>query len=192
MFASRDFAARDIARIETALAAELAGRNTGRAAVAPRSPLGFSLADSLCLATRAETRARQVNVPVCICVADAEGRPILFHRMEGSLPASTKLAVAKAWTAAAYRMGSDELGLLAQPGGMLFGVGHTGSGAGNGSGEGQVVLFGGGMPCRVGGTVIGAIGISGGTVAEDMEIARHAIDGFSERRGTVPEEGTGL
>jgi uncharacterized protein GlcG (DUF336 family) len=40
--------------------------------------------------------------------------------------------------------------------------------------------------------VIGAIGISGGTVAEDMEIARYAIDGFPERRGTVPEEGRGL
>ncbi len=188
MFATRDFAAHDMQRIETALAAELAGRAVGSAFAAT----GLSLTDACAVAERAENRARQMAVPVCICIADAEGRPILFHRMEGSLPASIKLAVAKAWSAAAYRMGTDELGLLAQPGGMLFGVGHTGSGAGNGSGEGQVVLFGGGIPCRAGGAVIGAVGISGGTVAEDMEIARYAIDGFSERRGTVPEEGTGI
>lgn len=187
MFATRDFAPRDLQRIEAALAAQLAGHIAGRGFAT-----GISLADACAIAARAENHARRISVPVCIAIADAEGRPILFHRMEGSLLASTKLAAAKAWTSAAYRMGTDELGLLAQPGGMLFGVGHCGSGAGNGSGEGQVVLFGGGIPCRADGAVIGAIGISGGTVAEDMEIARHAIDEFPERRGTVPEEGRGL
>lgn len=172
--------ARDMNRITAMLIAELAGRRHDRAPAAR----GLSLADAAGLAASAETRARAMGLAICVSIADAEGRQILFHRMEGSLPASADLATAKAWTAAAYRMGSDELGRLAQPGGMLFGVGHTG--------RGQVVLFGGGVPCRAGGAVIGAIGISGGTVDEDMQIARHALDGFSETRGTVPEEGTGL
>lgn len=167
-------------RIATVLVAELARRSHDTAPGAR----GLSLADAAGLAACAEACARAMGLPICVSIADAEGRQILFHRMEGSLPASAELATAKAWTAAAYRMGSDELGRLAQPGGMLFGVGHTG--------REQVVLFGGGLPCRAGGAVIGAIGISGGTVDEDMQIARHALDGFSETRGTIPEEGTGL
>jgi uncharacterized protein GlcG (DUF336 family) len=170
----------DMNRIDTALRAELARRGD----YTVRSAQGLSLADASAIAACAEACARKVGVPVCISVADADGRQILFHRMEGSLPASSQLATAKAWTAASYRMGSDELGRLAQPGGMLFGVGATGGG--------QAVLFGGGLPCRAGGAVIGAIGISGGTVDEDMQIARHALDGFSEARAMALKEGTGL
>lgn len=171
-------------RIAAIVNAEL-GSRAGRMVASVR---GLTLADALALAASAEACARGMGLPVCIAVVDAEGGKILFHRMQGSLPASTDLATAKAWTAAAYRMGSDELGQQAQPGGMLFGVGQTG-GSANG---GQVVLFGGGIPCRVDGVVIGAIGISGGTVDEDMFIARQALNAFSEARGTVPEEGTGL
>ncbi|GHD12342.1 heme-binding protein [Tianweitania populi] len=173
----------DMDRIATVLRAEL----TKLRQLPSTAPGSLTLADAQLLAEGAEACARIMGLPVCIAVADAQGGLILFHRMQGSLPASTQLAQGKAWTAAAYRMGSDELGQKAQPGGMLFGVGQTG-----GPNGGQVVLFGGGIPCRVDGVVIGAIGISGGTVDEDMIIARHALNTFSEARGTLPEEGTGL
>lgn len=171
------FAAHDHDRIVEALALEL-----GRRGLTAGSRT-LTLADAQRLAASAEAKALSMKLPVCIAVVDAQGGNILFHRMDGSLPASTGLAAGKAWTAAAYRMGTDELGAAAQPGGMLFGAGHT---------DIRVVLFGGGLPCRVGGAVIGAIGISGGTVDEDMLIARHALQTFSEARGTVPGEGTGL
>ena len=41
--------------------------------------------------------------------------------------------------------------------------------------ESRIVLFGGGFPYIVDGTVAGGIGVSGGTVEQDMEIARYAM-----------------
>jgi len=38
-----------------------------------------------------------------------------------------------------------------------------------------VVVFGGGMPVFLNGRLAGAIGVSGGTVEQDMDIAQHAL-----------------
>jgi hypothetical protein len=38
------------------------------------------------------------------------------------------------------------------------------------------VLFGGGLPLRLKGNVVGAVGISGGTVKEDIQIAEAVVD----------------
>ncbi|MBB4301449.1 uncharacterized protein GlcG (DUF336 family) [Rhodobium orientis] len=141
----------------------------------------LTLADAECLAASAEAKARQMGLAVVVAVADAEGQQILFHRMDGSLPASIALATDKAWTAAALRMSTDDLGHLAQPGQMLFGIEATHGG--------RIVVFGGGVPCRRRGTVIGAIGISGGTADEDVVIARHAVDAFSNITGHDPAKG---
>ncbi|MBY6003022.1 heme-binding protein [Salipiger bermudensis] len=134
-----------------------------------------TLAEALRLAARAEGKAEEIGVPVSVAVVDAEGVELLFHRMAGSLPASARLARDKAWSAAAFRMSTEALGRQAQPGGMLPGV-ETSCG-------GRVVLFGGGLPLLRGGRIAGAIGISGGTVAQDIVIAAHALDGFFEQAG---------
>ncbi len=143
--------------------------------------LTMSFAAARQLAEEAEAKAQAMGLPIVIAVADGEGAPILFHRMDGSLPASVEIATNKAWTAAAFRMSTDELGRLAQPGQMLFGV--------EASHGGRVVLFGGGMPLRREGKVIGAIGISGGTADEDTIIAAHALDHFQNFPGLRPVEG---
>lgn len=135
-----------------------------------RMPVSLSLAEAKALAGFAEANALSMTLPIVVAVTDARGEEILFHRMEGALPASSDLARNKAYTAAAFRMATDELGREAQPGKSLYGV-ESGN-------RGQVVVFGGGFPVRRGGAVIGAIGVSGGTVAEDMQIARHALDTF--------------
>lgn len=146
-------------------------------------PGGLTLAEAKCLAQLAERKARAMAVPVVISIADPHGQQILFHRMENALPASSELAIDKAYSAAAFRMETAQLGELAQPGEMLFGVQ-----ANNG---GHVVLFGGGLPIRRNAVVIGAIGVSGGTADEDVEIARDAIDEFMKNTGSNPEEGQG-
>ncbi|WP_237401025.1 GlcG/HbpS family heme-binding protein [Rhodovulum sulfidophilum] len=158
-------------RDETQLIERLVTAALERRGVTPAPAAGLSLAEAEAIAARAQAASVAMGVPVVISVADATGDQILFHRMEGSLPASAALAPGKAWTAAAFRMGTDELGRLAQPGGMLFGVESTH--------DGRVVAFGGGLPVRRGGTVVGAVGISGGTVDEDMAIARQALNGIS-------------
>ena len=39
-----------------------------------------------------------------------------------------------------------------------------------------IVVFGGGFPIEVNGKIVGAVGVSGGTVEQDMEIAQYAIN----------------
>jgi uncharacterized protein GlcG (DUF336 family) len=119
------------------------------------------------LAEVAEGEAAKLGVPMSIAVVDSEGGLQLFKRMDGTLPASTELAVSKAFTAAVLRMPTHQVGELSQPGQPLYGIQHTH--------HGRIILFGGGYPLRVQGQVVGGIGISGGSVEEDMQVAQPAV-----------------
>lgn len=120
------------------------------------------------LAGAAEREAAKISVPMAIAVVDDEGGLQLFKRMDGTLPASTELAVSKAFTAAVLRMPTHQVGELSQPGGMLYGIQHTHNG--------RIILFGGGYPLCLGDQVVGGIGISGGTVEQDMHVAEPAVN----------------
>ncbi|PKU24083.1 GlcG/HbpS family heme-binding protein [Telmatospirillum siberiense] len=124
------------------------------------------------LAETCRTEAVVINVPMAVALVDAEGGLLSFSRMDGTLPVSTELAVSKAYTAAVLRMATHELGPLAQPGAALYGIqnGH----------DGKIVLFGGGYPLVTQGRVIGALGVSGGTVEEDMRVAQSAMKIFEK------------
>jgi uncharacterized protein GlcG (DUF336 family) len=101
-------------------------------------------------------------------ITDHEGQLLFFGRMDGALPISRELAVAKAYTAATLRMPTHDVGRLAQPGAALYGIQNTH--------PGKIVLFGGGLPLRLEGVVVGAVGISGGTVEEDILVAERVVD----------------
>lgn len=120
------------------------------------------------LAKAAEERARQINVPMVIVTVDDAGNQVLLHRMPGSLLASLEIAANKAWSACAFKMPTADLGPLATETGALPGL--------SGGNAGRVVLFGGGVPLMAGGAVIGALGISGGSVEEDCDVAAYAIN----------------
>jgi len=120
----------------------------------------------------AETRAAAIGVPMAIAMVDAEGGLLFFVRMDGALPVSTELAVSKAFTSAVLRMSTRELGRLAGPGEELYGIQHTHNG--------KIVLFGGGVPLRLGGRVAGAVGISGGSVDEDVQVAESVADALEQ------------
>jgi uncharacterized protein GlcG (DUF336 family) len=124
------------------------------------------------LASLAESEAAALQVPMTIAIVDREGGLLFFGRMDGALPASTELAVSKAFTAACLRMATDEVGRLAQPGGTLYGIQHTH--------PGKIVLFGGGLPLRLSEEVCGAIGVSGGTVEQDIQVARPVVEALKE------------
>jgi uncharacterized protein GlcG (DUF336 family) len=125
-----------------------------------------------CLGLAAETAAARLGVAMAIALVDAEGSLQYFLRMEGALPASTEIAMSKAYTAAALRMSTEELGRLALPGGPLYGIQHTHGG--------KIILFGGGLPLGMQDRVVGAIGISGGTVEEDLRVAEAAEAAWKE------------
>lgn len=126
---------------------------------------------ALLLGEAAEAAAVELGVMMVIAVTDAEGGLQFFIRMDGSLPASSELAISKAYTAAALRMTTRELGKLAQPGGPLYGIQNTH--------PGKIVLFGGGFPLCAGGRVAGAIGVSGGSVEEDELVGGAAVEVFN-------------
>ena len=78
----------------------------------------------------------------------------------------------KAKTARMFNMSSAELGAAAQPGGELYGIEVTNNG---------LVIFGGGELLKdKNGVIVGAIGVSGGTVEQDMEIAMAALTYFQQ------------
>jgi uncharacterized protein GlcG (DUF336 family) len=120
----------------------------------------------------ADAAAAAISVPVTVAVVDGEAGLVYLARMDDALPASRDLAVAKAQTAASLRMATDEVGRLAQPGAPLYGIQHVA--------PGRIVLFGGGLPLQLGGTVVGGIGVSGGTVEEDVQIAGSVVEGLAE------------
>ena len=132
--------------------------------------ISYSLARIL--GSIAEGEALRLGVPIATAVADPEGGLLYFGRMDGSLPASTEIAIGKAYTAAALRMTTHELGKLAQPGEILYGIQHTY--------PGKIVLFGGGFPLRLQRKVVGGIGISGGTVEEDMRVAEPVVEALAQ------------
>ena len=127
----------------------------------------FSLASLQRMAKRAEEKAEQMGVPVVFAAVDRGGNLMLLQRMEGALLASVEIASGKAYTASALKMPTHELGQAAGQDGPLYGI-ETAI-------PGKIVLFGGGFPYVVDGEVVGGIGVSGGTVEQDMEIARWAM-----------------
>jgi uncharacterized protein GlcG (DUF336 family) len=111
--------------------------------------------------------AERLGVTVSVAVVDAGGVLRAFARMDGAEIAGEVLAVDKAYTAVAHRTSTAELGALAQPGGELFGL--------QANGLGRYVMFGGGLPVTDGGgNVIGAVGVSGAAVNQDVACAEAA------------------
>ena len=103
-------------------------------------------------------------------VVDAGGNLIAFGRMDGAEIAGPVLAVDKAYTAVANRTSTEELGRLAAPGGELFGL--------QANGGGRFVIFGGGVPLRADGVIVGAVGVSGASTADDIGCAGAAAAAF--------------
>lgn len=91
-------------------------------------------------------------------------------RMDNAWLGSVDIAINKAWTARAFDAATHDLAKLTQSGQQGFGLNTT-----NNS---RVVIFGGGIPVKIDGVVIGAIGASGGSVEEDIMVARAAVTGF--------------
>jgi uncharacterized protein GlcG (DUF336 family) len=137
----------------------------------PRSILSLNLAEARSIIAAGEQKANELRVPYNIAVVDASGGLVAHERMDGAWLGSIDIAIDKAWTARAFDLSTEELARFTQSGQSGFGVNTT-----NGS---RVVIFGGGIPIKVAGAVIGAVGASGGSVEDDIAVARAAAAGFS-------------
>jgi uncharacterized protein GlcG (DUF336 family) len=124
----------------------------------------IGLAAALDICRDAVAEAERLGALVSVAVADSGGHLVAFTRMDGAEIAGPVLAPDKAFTAVANRAATHELAELAAPGGPLFGL-HA-------NGGGRFVIFGGGVPLQRGGQVVGAVGVSGGTVDQDVACAQ--------------------
>jgi len=119
------------------------------------------------MAVRAVEKANELGIAVVFATVDQGGNTILLHRMEGAFIGSIDIALNKAYTANAFQMSTKTLGENSIVGGSLYGI--------EASNNGRIVIFGGGIPYLQNGVVAGGLGVSGGSVEEDMAIVHYAL-----------------
>jgi uncharacterized protein GlcG (DUF336 family) len=135
-----------------------------------RFEVDLALARGMCAAARSSAASQGILVSVAI--VDAGGHLIAFERMDGAEIAGPVLAPDKAYTAVAHRTATDELSDAVAPGGDLVGM-HSAD-------HGRYIAFAGGLPLWDGDRVIGGVGVSGGTGAQDHACARAALAVYAE------------
>ncbi|TGS10922.1 heme-binding protein [Mesorhizobium sp. M2E.F.Ca.ET.209.01.1.1] len=133
----------------------------------PCSCTTLTLSDAKRMLAAGEAEAASFGIAYNIAVVDQGGALVAFARQDGALIGSIDLAIGKALTARLFDKTTASLSQLAQPGAPLFGIQQS-----NG---GRVVIFGGGVPVRVAGEIIGAVGASAGTVEQDISVAQAAV-----------------
>src|SRR5580692_6195871 len=119
-----------------------------------RPAISVDLADARRIISAGERKAIERGIPYNHAVADAGGGLVAHARMDGAWLGSVEIAINKAWTARAFDASTEDLARLTQSGEPGFGLNTTN--------DSRVVIFGGGIPIKIDGVVIGAIGASGG------------------------------
>jgi uncharacterized protein GlcG (DUF336 family) len=119
------------------------------------------------VAERVEAAATEAKVPVAVCVIDTHGNLVLHHRMNGAPAFSLELSERKALTSAHVGLRTAELEPFVQPGQPLFSLLAVAGG--------RYCAMGGGVPLAREGQVIAGVGVSGGTVEQDVAIAEAAL-----------------
>jgi len=119
----------------------------------------------------AHAKAAEIGIAVSIAVLDSAGHPKAFSRMDGAWLGSIDVAMKKARTAVLFEAGTQTIWEICKPGAQAHGIEHTNDG---------LVTFAGGIPIKTeAGKLAGAIGVSGGQVAQDFEIARAGLAALS-------------
>jgi uncharacterized protein GlcG (DUF336 family) len=122
-----------------------------------------TLADARRIIAAAEKKAAEIGQPMNIAVADAGGNLVSHVRMDGAWLGSIDISIQKAWTSRAFDITTKDLAAHSQSGNQFFGI-HA-------SNHGKVMVFAGGIPLKRNGSVVGAIGVSGGSGEQDHAVA---------------------
>ncbi|HEY4129488.1 MAG TPA: heme-binding protein [Gemmatimonadaceae bacterium] len=129
-----------------------------------------TLADARRIIAAAEKEAEHQKQPMNIAVADAGGNLVAHVRMDGAWMGSIDISIKKAWTSRAFDIATKDLAPLTQPGADFYGL--------NASNDGKVMIFAGGIPLKRDGKVVGAVGVSGGSGAQDHAVAEAGVKAF--------------
>jgi uncharacterized protein GlcG (DUF336 family) len=119
------------------------------------------------VAERVEAKAADVKVPVAVCVIDTHGNVVLTHRMNGAPLFSLEIAERKAYTSALVGLKTTDILPLTQPGQPLYPLPMVAGG--------RYCAMGGGVPLTREGAVVAGVGVSGGTVEQDVVIVEATL-----------------
>ena len=132
---------------------------------------GLSSKDVQPVLAAAIAKAEHIGVPMNIAILDGGAHLKAFHRMDGAVLGSIDVAIRKAKTAVLFQINSEAVWDYAKPGALAPGLEHT---------NGGLAVFAGGIPLKSdSGEVVGAIGVSGGAVPQDYEVALAGASLFS-------------
>ena len=119
----------------------------------------------------AKQKAEEIKVPMNVAVVDRGSNLVAFVRMDNAWLGSKDIAIKKAQTANYFDMDSEALGKMSQPGEPLYGIELSNDG---------LISFGGGVLIKdKSDNIIGAIGVSGGVVKQDMKVAEAGAKAIS-------------
>ena len=130
------------------------------------------LTDEICLqmVQAAAAKARELGIRVNIAVMDSGANLKAFLRMDEAPLLSEKIAINKAYTAASFGVATHEwYDMIKNEPPLFHGIVHTD----------RLVIFGGGLPIKCNGYLVGGIGVSGGTAEQDIVCAQAGLDVFS-------------
>ncbi|MGB3682132.1 MAG: heme-binding protein [Rubrobacteraceae bacterium] len=130
----------------------------------------ITLEEARRVTSAAEAKAEEIGQPMDIAVVDAGGNLKSHVRMDGAFVGSINISINKAYTAIAFQTETKDLAPLAQSGQELFGLSDAAGG--------RIVVFAGGIPLSRDGQIVGAIGVSTGTVDQDQEVAEAGAAAF--------------
>ena len=122
---------------------------------------------ALALLAGVRDAADRQQVAMGAAVVDVGGQLVAATRMDGAQIIALPLAIDKAFTAVACGRPTEAWAESTQPGGGDWGFSTTVGG--------RIVVFAGGVPITVAGTVVGGLGVSGGPAAIDAACARAGL-----------------
>jgi uncharacterized protein GlcG (DUF336 family) len=130
---------------------------------------GLTLAEANTILAGALAAARLDGLPpVAVVVLDAAGHPVALQREDGATMLRTDIAIGKAYAAAGMGVASRVLHQRAQDNPVFFNALAAGS-------QGRFIPQAGAVAIRRGGAIVGAVGASGGTGAQDEAICAAGV-----------------
>ena len=123
--------------------------------------------------------AKKIEQPMNIAVVDSGGHLITHVRMDGAIKASIDISIRKARTSILMNLPTAALADATQPGAELYGLELT---------SGGMVSFGGGIPVVRDGRTVGAVGVSAGSVAQDVQVAEAVAAKLASPAASLPKK----
>ena len=122
----------------------------------------LTLTEATAVVEAARAKAADIGQPMNIAVVDDGGHLVAFVRMDGAIKASIDISIRKARTSVLMNLPTSALSEVTQPGAELYGLELT---------AGGMVTFGGGVLLTRGRDTLGAVGVSAGSVEQDVAVA---------------------